>query len=122
MNVNCPHCLALITKADRKQFIEDKATEWLNCRSCGEKYYLVVPECARFRKHLILVLLAIPMLAICIAVLAFYLDLKWRGKIPGVPIIVLLPVAAGMYFLFIAVMRHVHWALAEVQDNPYTWD
>ncbi|MDB2439893.1 hypothetical protein N9W89_14365, partial [Hellea sp.] len=47
MEKTCPHCYSAFGKAERSEFVKAQFFEFLFCRSCKKKVYIVVPQSKR---------------------------------------------------------------------------
>jgi positive regulator of sigma E activity len=96
------------------------ATNYTECKGCGEQYHIVVPEKKCILFHLVSFVLVLPFTLL--GALVIYIFITILPPIPIFKTIGILISLAGIMLAYILARRYFEWRFSLAQDNPYTWD
>jgi len=126
MSKQCPHCAIELTKADYKRFLREQYGDWMLCRSCQGKYYVLLPSGKGFIKGLVTLSVVLPLifLGAMVGFLAIGSSYQYLPEVMAeidarlwaIPFILLM---GAIYLVSIKVSRAVQWKLAVVQKSMF---
>ena len=118
MDKNCPHCLAQISDASRREFIRRQYLEFMFCEACEEKFYMIIPR-ENNMKHAIVTGLAffLPLVIAMLVVLGSF-SLAMIGFSKALIFAAAFAVG-GVFFVYRILARKIHWTYAAPQISPF---
>ena len=127
MNKTCPHCSHEVAQLDYRKFLKEKTGDWMLCKNCQGKFYIVVPENKRVLMFLLNFLVFLPLFVAACAVAVFWFGIgsvlfseDSRGLDVRVFVFTLIVIIGIFYFVMNFASRAIQWKLAAAQKSPFT--